>query len=65
MSLVLAQTSTAVEVVIAVSIFVPVLVTAWLTWWVLRGKRNDPDERLWRLQDAERRRAREHERHPE
>ena len=62
----LAQTgSGAVEVVIAVSIFLPVAVTAALAWWVLRGKRNDPDEKLWRLQDDERRRARERERDPE
>jgi hypothetical protein len=60
-----ATNSSAVEAVIMASIFVPVAVTAALTWWVLRGKRNDPDEKLWRLQDDQRRRAREHERHPE
>jgi nitrogen fixation-related uncharacterized protein len=49
-------------VVIALSIFVPVVVTAVLAWYVLRGKRDDPDERLWRLQDDQRRRARERDR---
>jgi hypothetical protein len=60
-----ATNSTAVEVVIVGSIFVPVVVTAAITWYVLRGKRNDPDEKLWRLQDDQRRRARERERDPE
>jgi hypothetical protein len=54
--------STPLEVVIALSIFVPVVVTAVLAWYVLRGKRDDPDERLWRLQDDQRRRARERDR---
>jgi nitrogen fixation-related uncharacterized protein len=58
-----AAPSTALEVVIGLSIFVPVIVTAALAWYVLRGKRNDPDERLWRLQDDQRRRAREREQH--
>ena len=53
------------EAVIAASIFVPVIVTIVLTWIVLRGKRNDPDERLWRLQDDARRRAQEREKRPE
>ena len=42
---------------IAISIFLPVVLTAALAWWVLRGKRDDPDEKLWRLQDDARRRA--------
>ncbi len=57
--------STALEVVIALSIFLPVIVTAVLAWYVLRGKRDDPDEKLWRLQDAARRRARENQTPPE
>jgi hypothetical protein len=58
-----AGSSTALEVVIALSIFVPVVVATVLAWYVLRGKRNDPDEKLWRLQDEQRRRAREREQH--
>ena len=60
-----ARTSGAMEAVIAASIFVPVIVTIILTWIVLRGKRDDPDERLWRLQDDARRRAQEREKRPE
>jgi nitrogen fixation-related uncharacterized protein len=60
-----ARTSGAMEAVIAASIFVPVIVTIVLTWIVLRGKRDDPDERLWRLQDEARRRARDREKRPE
>ncbi len=60
-----ASGSTAVEVVIAVSIFIPVIVTVAIAWYVLRGKRDDPDEKLWRLQDAARRRARERQTPPE
>jgi len=43
------------EIVVALSIFVPVIVAAALTVWVLRGKRNDPDEQRWRRLEAERR----------
>jgi hypothetical protein len=39
--------STWTQVVVAISIFVPVVVTVALAWIVLRGKRNDPDERRW------------------
>jgi len=60
-----AQSSAALETVIAISIFLPVILTAALAWWVLRGKRDDPDEKLWRLQDDARRRAREREKRPE
>ncbi|HST17674.1 MAG TPA: hypothetical protein VLK36_08390 [Gaiellaceae bacterium] len=59
------QSSPALETVIALSIFVPVIVAAGLAWWVLRGKRDDPDEKLWRLQDDARRRSREREKRPE
>ena len=43
------------EIVVVLSIFVPVIVAAALTVWVLRGKRNDPDEQRWRRLEAERR----------
>jgi nitrogen fixation-related uncharacterized protein len=59
------QASPALETVIAISIFLPVILTAALAWWVLRGKRDDPDEKLWRLQDDARRRAREREKRPD
>ena len=35
------------QIIIAVSIFVPVGVAAWITVVVLRGKKNDPDEQRW------------------
>ena len=57
--------NTALEVVLILSAVVPVTIAAVLAWFVLRGKRDDPDEKLWRLQDAERRRAREHRNPPE
>jgi heme/copper-type cytochrome/quinol oxidase subunit 2 len=46
------------QVVVALSIFVPVIVATALTIWVLRGKKDDPDEQRWRL-EAERRAAAE------
>jgi hypothetical protein len=57
--------NTALEVVLILSAVVPVTIAAVLAWFVLRGKRDDPDEKLWRLQDAERRRAREQQNTPE
>ncbi len=45
------------QVVVAVSIFVPVLVTIAITWAFLRSARNDPDEQRRRRMDAERRAA--------
>jgi heme/copper-type cytochrome/quinol oxidase subunit 2 len=45
------------QVVVALSIFVPVIVAAALTIWVLRGKKDDPDEQRWRRLEAERRAA--------
>ncbi len=56
--------STAVDVVLILSAVVPVTVAAVLAWFVLRGKKDDPDEKLWRLQEAERRRARERDNPP-
>ena len=43
------------QVVVALSIFVPVIVAAALTIWVLRGRKDDPDEQRWRRLEAERR----------
>jgi hypothetical protein len=55
---VLAVTSSGwTQVVVAFSIFAPVIVAAALTVWVLRGKKNDPDELRWRRLEAERRAA--------
>jgi hypothetical protein len=60
-----ASGGTALEVVLIASAVVPVTITVVIAWLFLRGKRDDPDEKLWRLQDAERRRARERENRPE
>jgi hypothetical protein len=46
------------QVIVALSIFVPVIVTAVITFYVLRGKKDDPDEQRWRRLEVERR---EHE----
>ena len=44
--------STWTQVVVAISIFVPVIVTVALAFVFLRGKKNDPDEqRLRRAQE--------------
>ena len=45
------------QAIVAVSIFVPVVVTAALAWLVLRGKRDDPDEQRWARLARERREA--------
>ena len=49
------------QVVVALSIFVPVVAAAALTIWVLRGAKNDPDEQ-WRRRVQEEHAAREQER---
>jgi heme/copper-type cytochrome/quinol oxidase subunit 2 len=47
--------STWTEIVIMLSIFVPVAIAVVLTVYVLRGAKNDPDEQRWRrLEDKER-----------
>jgi nitrogen fixation-related uncharacterized protein len=52
--------STWTEVVVALSIFVPVVITLALTWIFLRGQKDDPDEqRLRRAQEDHRRRTSE------
>jgi hypothetical protein len=43
------------QLIVGLSIFVPVLVTIALAWVFLRGARNDPDEQRRRRMDAERR----------
>jgi heme/copper-type cytochrome/quinol oxidase subunit 2 len=43
------------QVIVALSIFVPVIVTAAITIVVLRGKKNDPDEQRWRRLELEHR----------
>ena len=45
------------EFIVSLSIFVPVAIAAILTIWVLRGKKNDPDENRWRRQAEERKRV--------
>lgn len=41
------------ELIVALSIFVPVIAAASLTIWVMRGARHDPDEKRWRRQRLE------------
>jgi len=56
--------STWTQIVVALSIFVPVIVAGALTVWVLRGKKDDPDEQRWRrLEAAQRAGAKSDERH--
>ncbi len=43
------------EVIVALSIFVPVVVAVAITVVVLRGAKNDPDEQRWRKLELERR----------
>jgi hypothetical protein len=42
------------QVIVGLSIFVPVVVTALITFVVLRGKKDDPDEQRWRRLELER-----------
>jgi hypothetical protein len=48
------------QVIVALSIFVPVVAAAAITVFVLRGAKHDPDEQRWR-QDAAERKQQEHE----
>ena len=48
------------ELIVALSIFVPVVAAAAITIYVLRGSKHDPDEQRWRREAEERRRV-EHE----
>ena len=44
------------QVIVALSIFVPVVAALAITIVVLRGSKNDPDEQRWRRDTAERKR---------
>ena len=44
------------QVIVALSIFVPVVAAAEITIFVLRGAKHDPDEQRWRRQAEERKR---------
>jgi hypothetical protein len=41
------------QVIVGLSIFVPVVVAAVITIYVLRGKKDDPDEQRWRRLEEE------------
>jgi hypothetical protein len=43
------------QLIVALSIFVPVVVTVAITYFVLRGQKDDPDEQRWRRLELERR----------
>ena len=47
--------STWTQIIVGLSIFMPVIVTIAITVVVLRGKKNDPDEQRWRQIENERR----------
>ena len=49
--------NTWLEVVVTLSIVVPVSVTIVLAWFFLRTSRDDPDEQRWRRLDEQRRAA--------
>ena len=44
------------QVIVALSIFVPVAAALAITFVVLRGAKNDPDEQRWQQQADERKR---------
>ena len=48
------------QIIVAISIFLPVVVTAWITVVVLRGAKDDPDEQRWRRLDEQRRESEKH-----
>jgi hypothetical protein len=43
------------QIIVGISIFLPVIVTVWITIVVLRGKKDDPDEQRWRRLAEQRR----------
>jgi heme/copper-type cytochrome/quinol oxidase subunit 2 len=45
------------QIIVGLSIFVPVIVATVLAIVILRGKKNDPDEQRWRRLDEQRRDA--------
>lgn len=47
--------STWTQVIVGLSIFVPVTIATAITVAVLRGKKDDPDEQRWRQLDEQRR----------
>jgi hypothetical protein len=47
------------QVIVALSIFVPVVVAAAITVFVLRGAKYDPDEQRWQREAEERKRLNE------
>jgi len=49
--------NTWLEVIVALSIFVPLVVVIGIAWIFLRGAHDDPDEQRWRRQDEQRREA--------
>ncbi len=49
--------STWTQVIVALSIFVPVTIAVALAWAVLRGKKDDPDEQRWKRLAEQRREA--------
>jgi heme/copper-type cytochrome/quinol oxidase subunit 2 len=52
--------STWTQIIVAISIFLPVIVTVWITIVVLRGKKDDPDEQRWRRLAEQRRESEKH-----
>jgi heme/copper-type cytochrome/quinol oxidase subunit 2 len=49
------------QMIVALSIFVPVAVALALTIVILRGAKNDPDEQRWRREAEERKRLKQEE----
>jgi sugar phosphate permease len=45
------------QIIVGLSIFVPVIVAAVLAVVILRGKKDDPDEQRWRRLEEQRRDA--------
>lgn len=48
------------QIIVGISIFLPVIVTVWITIVVLRGKKDDPDEQRWRRLAEQRRESEKH-----